>query len=123
MRHEHMAAGESRTASPALVGEDVIAAAPAADVADVAVPAASSARLDGMAEKNENGSAPEIDSMVPSHALPQNWSSTRRWLIVLALSLTSLMVYVPGPFALAMPARSALNGHGHSRASIPSLSG
>lgn len=32
------------------------------------------------------------DDVVPRHSLPQNWSSTRRWLIVLALSFTSLMV-------------------------------
>lgn len=27
--------------------------------------------------------------------LPQNWSKTRKWLILIALSLMSLMVYVP----------------------------
>ncbi|KAH8770804.1 major facilitator superfamily domain-containing protein [Diaporthe sp. PMI_573] len=34
----------------------------------------------------------DTDGVVPQHSLPQNWSRTRRWFIVLALSLTSLMV-------------------------------
>lgn len=37
----------------------------------------------------------DTNDVVPQHSLPQNWSKTRRWLIVLAMSLTSLMVYVP----------------------------
>ena len=34
----------------------------------------------------------DVASEVSEKSLPQNWSSLRRWLIILALSFTSLMV-------------------------------
>lgn len=45
----------------------------------------------------------DLDGVVPQDSLPQNWSKTRRWLIVLALSFTSLMVYVFGSMSARTP--------------------
>jgi len=53
---------------------------------------------------------PDTDGVVPQHLLPQNWSRTRRWLIVLALSLTSLMVYVLGCLLEKPPETSGMTG-------------
>ncbi|KAI9647880.1 hypothetical protein NHQ30_004268 [Ciborinia camelliae] len=47
-----------------------------------------------------------INGVVPETSLPQNWSSMRKWLIVLASSLTSLMVSMT--LVICAPASSAI---------------
>ena len=50
-----------------------------------------------------DGSSTLVDEVDPS--LPQNWPTSRKWLIVVMLSLMSLMVYVYVVFFFSLPSQ------------------